>query len=66
MKDQTRLILMSDTNMSTTSDHAKTHKNIKKIGQGNPNLYTILKYLQSLQHYTFKICKKKHHTMILE
>jgi len=33
MKDQTRLIQMSYTNMRKASNHAKTHKNIKKIVQ---------------------------------
>jgi len=33
MKDQTRLIQMSYTNMSKTSDIARTQKNIKKMVQ---------------------------------
>jgi len=33
MKDQIRLIPMIDTNMSTTSDYARIHKNIKKMVQ---------------------------------
>jgi len=33
MKDQTRFIPMSNTNMSKASDHARTHKNIKKMVQ---------------------------------
>jgi len=33
MKYQTRLIPMSDTNMSTTLDHVRAPKNIKKMGQ---------------------------------
>jgi len=28
MKDQTRLIEMSNTNMSKALDHARTHKNV--------------------------------------
>jgi len=33
MKDQTRLIPMSYTNMNKASDHARTHNNIKKMVQ---------------------------------
>jgi len=33
MKDQTTLISMNDINMSTTSNHARTHKNIINMVQ---------------------------------